>query len=132
MRDEDAAIGTINGRTPPSGILPSLKRLMIRASLNARATVGTAAQALADACAAKPESSASFYISAPQETESFADLPAYKAIVKHREIGRLFSIPDPFYRCHDMRAGVETSIGGRRYINFASYDYLGLNQHALW
>ena len=112
----------------PSGVVPALKRLMVRAGLNVRATVGGAAQTLADACAARREQTVEHY-ERGQASDSFADLPAHKAIVKHRELGHLFSIADPFYRCHDARAGSETLIEGRRYVNFASYDYLGLNQH---
>jgi 8-amino-7-oxononanoate synthase len=36
-------------------------------------------------------------------------------------------IADPFFREHDGIAGAETMIDGRRYTNFASYDYLALN-----
>jgi 8-amino-7-oxononanoate synthase len=37
------------------------------------------------------------------------------------------AIEDPFLRLHDGIAGAETSIDGRRYSNFGSYDYLALN-----
>jgi 8-amino-7-oxononanoate synthase len=36
-------------------------------------------------------------------------------------------IADPFFRVHEGVAGAETEIGDQRYINFASYNYLGLN-----
>ena len=53
----------------------------------------------------------------------------YRFILAHKEIGKLFNISDPFYRCHEARKGVTTEIAGQKYVNFASYDYLGLNQH---
>lgn len=124
--------GASSQRAPekaPSGILPTLKRSIIRGGLNVRARVGSAAQSIADACAARREQTVDHFERGSATSEDFADLPVYRGIVKHREIGHLFNIPDPFYRCHDARAGSETLIDGRSYVNFASYDYLGLNQH---
>ena len=106
MRDvpTDGAVDTAKTERAPSGVVPVLKRLMVRAGLNVRATVGEAAQSLADACAARREQTVEHYARG-QSSDSFADLPAHKAIVKHRELGHLFSIADPFYRCHDARQG---------------------------
>src|SRR4030088_3248325 len=36
-------------------------------------------------------------------------------------------IADPFFRVHEGIAGAETLIGNRSYVNFASYNYIGLN-----
>ena len=44
-----------------------------------------------------------------------------------REVAELFEVGNPYFRVHDERGGATTSIGGIRHINFASYDYLGLN-----
>ncbi|HEX5453550.1 MAG TPA: aminotransferase class I/II-fold pyridoxal phosphate-dependent enzyme [Stellaceae bacterium] len=51
----------------------------------------------------------------------------------HREIRLIeaaadyLDIADPFFRMHEGIADAETEIGNRRYTNFASYNYLGLN-----
>jgi 8-amino-7-oxononanoate synthase len=44
-----------------------------------------------------------------------------------REAGRILDIPSPFFRAYDGLAAAETSFQGRRLLNFASYNYLGLN-----
>jgi len=120
-------------------MLTALKRSVIRAVLWARGTIGEAARALAEACEAGQLSRPAGQLSTPnakpifydptQMSHSFADLPHYRFILKHKEIGKLFDIADPFYRCHEARNGVTTQIAGQKYVNFASYDYLGLNQH---
>ncbi len=60
---------------------------------------------------------------------SFADLPGLEEIRLQRHAGEQLGLADPFFLVHDGRAGAETEIGGRRLVNFSSYDYLGLNGH---
>jgi 8-amino-7-oxononanoate synthase len=59
----------------------------------------------------------------------FEDLPEYRQIRMQELAGELTQIGNPFYRMHDVGAGAQTEIDGRRVANFASYDYLGANQH---
>ncbi|MCB9993584.1 MAG: aminotransferase class I/II-fold pyridoxal phosphate-dependent enzyme [Hyphomicrobiaceae bacterium] len=61
------------------------------------------------------------------EAARFDQTEKYRLIEKMSEVSSLLDIPNPFYREHDGRAGATTKIGGHEYINFASYDYLGLN-----
>ncbi len=60
---------------------------------------------------------------------SFEDLAEMKAIRAQETAGRQLQIDNPFNRVHDTAAGATTMIDGRELINFASYDYLGLNTH---
>ena len=56
-------------------------------------------------------------------------LEGFREIRMIREAAEFLGISDPFFRVHEGIAGAETVIGGRRLINFASYNYVGLNGH---
>ena len=137
--DERSTIRPVNSVSPrvtSPTLYTKLKRSVIRAGLYARGTIGEAARAVADACGTRPDAGRPAGSKAKQTSygptpiaQNFADLPLYRGILKHREIGRVFDINDPFYRCHEARDGVITQIAGQKYVNYASYDYLGLNQH---
>jgi len=60
---------------------------------------------------------------------SVAELEGAHDIRLMREAAEFLGIADPFFREHEGIAGAETIIDGKRYVNFASYNYLGLNGH---
>ncbi|MFS8055991.1 aminotransferase class I/II-fold pyridoxal phosphate-dependent enzyme [Rhizobium sp. BR 317] len=61
----------------------------------------------------------------------FEDLPEYKRVMTQKIAGEMAGIVNPFYRSHDTAAGATTKMGGREFVNFASYDYLATNTDPL-
>jgi 8-amino-7-oxononanoate synthase len=66
-------------------------------------------------------------VSAPRLDVS--ELAGFREISMIREVADFLGIADPYFRVHDGIAGAETLIGNVPYINFASYNYIGLNGH---
>jgi 8-amino-7-oxononanoate synthase len=60
---------------------------------------------------------------------SFETLPGYRAMKTQIAAAEMLGIGNPFHRLHEGRSGARAVIEGRSCINFASYDYLGLNGH---
>lgn len=65
-----------------------------------------------------------------RQAASFESLPGYDEIHIQMMLARQLGIAVPFYREHEVRAGVETQLGGQQLTNFTSYDYLSMNGHA--
>src|SRR5215831_11785630 len=125
---QEPSAGRRDVSTTSSQFRDALRRVFTHVGMRARGKVAELVQSLADACAREPLQTGQTYRRGQSSTE-FADLPAYAAIVKYRDFGKLFKISDPFYRCRGSRTASETGTHGRRYFNFASCEYLGLNHH---
>lgn len=60
---------------------------------------------------------------------AFEDHPLYQQMQFQRGFAAFAGLQSPYYRQHDARAGAVSVIEGAPVLNFASYDYLGLNGH---
>lgn len=63
----------------------------------------------------------------PEAYYRFEGFPGYQQIQVMRIGGDRLGIPSPFFKDHEGKVGATTRINGREYINFSSYNYLGLS-----
>jgi 8-amino-7-oxononanoate synthase len=55
--------------------------------------------------------------------------PLYRELLVQKRAAERLDIANPFFRVHEGAAAARTTIGGREYVNFASYNYLDLVAH---
>ena len=65
----------------------------------------------------------------PARFGRFEELPEYKQLQVHLVIAEKMDILKPFFVCHEEIAKGSTRIDGKDYLNFSTYDYIGLNGH---
>lgn len=65
----------------------------------------------------------------PEEFIRFDRMPNYEKLVIPKMAAKRFGVSNPYFKLHDGVAGSTTTIAGRQYINFSSYNYLGLCGH---
>ena len=63
----------------------------------------------------------------PERFCRFDKNPEYEKILLHQSGARKLGVENPFFKSHDGLAGATSQIGGKTYINFSSYNYLGLS-----
>jgi len=102
---------------------PNTGRLTAEARADMLASMRRASPAAAAPAGAKERAPARSF------DTSFDTLPGFQSLKTQRAVGDMIGIDNPFYRQHEARAGATTTIDQRNLINFASYDYLGLNGH---
>lgn len=84
------------------------------------------AKKTANRSAPAPDKGARKRKSDPSRTD-FTSLELYQQISLQRQAADMLGTRDPYFQLHEKRAADTTVINGRELINFASYDYLGLN-----
>jgi 8-amino-7-oxononanoate synthase len=67
--------------------------------------------------------------SVPEVFCRFDRHPGYEKVLVPKVAADRLGIINPFFKVHDGVAGATTRIDGREYINFSSYNYLGLSGH---
>lgn len=65
----------------------------------------------------------------PEQHYRFHLHPGYQQIRIINDGAARLGIGNPFFKLHEGIAGATTQIGGREYINYASYNYLALSGH---
>jgi 8-amino-7-oxononanoate synthase len=66
----------------------------------------------------------------PEKFCRFDKFPGYEKVAIPQAAARKLGIENPFFKTHDGVADATTMIGGKPYINFSSYNYLGLSGDA--
>lgn len=69
--------------------------------------------------------------SIPEQFTRFDRHPAYERMMVPKAAGERLKLSNPFFHVHEAVAGAKTIIDGREFLNFSSYNYLGLSGHPL-
>ena len=104
------------------GLTAQLKEKLIQQGIERRlrrSTAPPAAPLFGGGAAAGPE--------IPEQYYRFDLHPGYQQLRIMADGAARLGIGSPFFKVHEGSAGGRTRIGGREYLNFSSYNYLGLS-----
>ncbi|MGO9037501.1 MAG: aminotransferase class I/II-fold pyridoxal phosphate-dependent enzyme [Steroidobacteraceae bacterium] len=112
-------------RKSPTGLTAQIKEKLIQQSLERRLRAGSATAAPLH----RFSESAAANAPIPEEYYRFDRHPGYQQLRIIAGSAAQLGIDSPYFKQHDGIAGARTRIGGREYLNFSSYNYLGLSGH---
>lgn len=67
----------------------------------------------------------------PEQFYRFDQHPGYQQLQVMLQSASRMGLANPFFKLHENLAEAQTTIGDQRYINYASYNYLGYSGHPL-
>lgn len=114
----------------PRGLASQLKERLVRQAIeNKMKRLETA-----DTGGADSDFSTGFTVPKMQngpgiESAQWEKLPGFQKFALMLQGAKKLGIKNPFFTCHEGTAGATTVVGGRKMINFSSYNYLGLSGH---
>lgn len=105
------------------GLSGGIKQRLIQQALERRRS------AAVDTDGATFEQAQQAALKVPEAFYQFDQYPGYQQMQFMQQSAARMGLVNPFFRLHDGLAGAKTCIGGRDYVNFASYNYLGYSGH---
>lgn len=111
-----------NSKRPP-GISGQLRESLVQRFLNGKQETTENAE---------PRTALRARQSAAGVSDSFCRFdrfPNYEKLLVPQIAARRLGLANPFFKMHEGVAGATTQIDGRAFINFSSYNYLGLSGH---
>ena len=79
-------------------------------------------------CPASPEpGAAQLDLDIPERNFRVSMFPEYVAMQQRETLMRQLGIKNPYFKCNDGIVKSTTTIGGREYISYSSYNYLGFS-----
>ena len=111
-------------RRNPPGLTALVKDKLIQQALERRIQQATKPPPAAEAAPAVAEGT-----EIPEHFYRFHLHPGYRQLRIINDGAARLGIATPFFKLHEGVAGATSRIGGGSYLNFASYNYLGLSGH---